>query len=111
VTSHEPANHTANGASTAGTQVAGYALAPGLAPLVQASINAAVAPMRAELADVRAMLSQRDQELGAALGRIRTRATDALENASQRDSEGLTREVAEPAPNGHAHSRPWWRLW
>ncbi len=57
------------------TSLRGQAFALALSPLVEASVNAAVAPLRAELADVRVLLSQRDQELGAALERIRALET------------------------------------
>ncbi len=85
--------------SPAGTQAAdGHQLALALAPLVEASVSAAVAPLRAELADVRATLSQRDQELGqlrAVLGQV----------LADRDAgPASTRQDASKAV-------PWWAFW
>jgi hypothetical protein len=54
--------------------------------------NAAVAPLRAELADVRPLLSARDQELGAAQERIR--ALDTI-NHNLAESVGLQKSDPE----------------
>lgn len=64
-----------------------------LASVVRPLVEAAVAPLRAELADVRAVLSTRDQELGAALERLR-----ALEAA------GMPQEQAQPPPDAQEGS-------
>ena len=131
VTSDEPAPHRAEAAGSAGTRsngatdhvADGHALALALAPLVEASVSAAVAPLRAELADVRALLSTRDQELGAALERIRAleapREPIPVEIASGSPRANGTVELsgAPPAPpqatpvSDAVPRRPWWAFW
>jgi hypothetical protein len=73
-----------------------------------------VADLHAELADVRAVLSTRDQELGAALERIRAleapREADPSPEAPGRDSDAAPAETA-PEPPATSKRAPWWRRW
>jgi len=99
VTTDEPAATWQLQPAAAGTHVAdGQQLAMALAPLVETSFNAVVAPLRAELADVRGLLSARDQELGAALERIRAPDIWTQLDRSiglQSDSEGSLVETTQ----------------
>lgn len=58
-------------------------MAAALRPLIEAAVD----PIRAELADVRAMLSQRDQELGHLRAQFEALQADHLEIALSVDSE------------------------
>jgi len=97
VTSDMPAPTLHPQPAAAGSSLDGLALA--LAPLVEA----AVAPLRAELADVRAALSARDQELGQL--RAETAAytrPDRLQDVPQ------SQQVHAATQQRH---RPWWAFW
>jgi hypothetical protein len=68
-------------------------------------------PRRAEVAEVRALLSTRDQELGAALERLRALEAprEPAPDALQRDSERVSAET--PQQQLSERERPWWRGW
>jgi excisionase family DNA binding protein len=106
-TQHPPTEQVQDAASMLPVDRADQ-LARALVPLVEA----AVAPIRAELAEVRAMLGTRDQELGAAQERIRTLeaalAASTSPDAPQRATEAVP---AEPAQQSTDRRRPWWRRW
>jgi hypothetical protein len=80
-------------------------------------IEAAVAPLRAELADTRGALETARQELGAALERLRALETDDIgedaPDAYAADQEPVwppeaDSEAIEP---DRRPQRPWWRFW
>lgn len=77
-----------------------------LTPLVEA----ATAPLRVELSEMRATLSQRDQELGAALERIRVLEIDRAEIASGSPAANAPDETTQKTSDTPP-ARPWWRLW
>ena len=107
VTSDDPAPHRAEAAGSAGNHVAdSQQLALALAPLIEASVNAAVAPLRAELADVRALLSTRDQELGAALERIRGLETARSDSPEMRVGSPSANGTVEPTGGRTSPNRP-----
>jgi len=99
VTSDVPAAILHPQPAAAGTPPDGHALALALAPLVEA----AVAPIRAELADVRAVLSARDQELG----QLRAEMAAYRHPDSPQDAPQL-QQVHAVAQQVH---RPWWAFW
>jgi hypothetical protein len=115
VTTNEPAaTRQSEPAPAASHVVEGERLALALAPLVEA----AVAPFRGELADVRAHLSARDQEVGQLREWIRL--LEALPAPSESRQEAPTANgVAHVAANSQngvettqvARTRPWWRFW
>ncbi|MCA1647260.1 MAG: hypothetical protein LC797_17995 [Chloroflexi bacterium] len=79
-----------------------------LAPLVEA----AVAPLRAELADVRSLLSSRDQKLGRLHAEVERLQVDALEIGLRRESDAVMTEPPNTPPRAEqARERPWWRFW
>lgn len=95
VTSEEPAHVTSDQTSQE-PAANGQQLALALGPLIETAVNAAVAPLRAELADVREVLSTRDQELGhlrAELERLQAPAPTV------------------PIRETVTERRPWWQLW
>lgn len=100
VTSNEAADVPSHQTSKqpAADPVDGQQLALALAPLVEASVSAAVAPLRAELTDVRALLSERDQEVG----QLRAVLAHVLEDRS-RSAAGAVDESPKRAP--------WWAVW
>jgi hypothetical protein len=110
VTSEEPAHVTSHQTSEQPADN-GQQLALALGPLIEIAVNAAVAPMRSELADVRATLSARDQEIGqlrAELEHMRTATS------TERPLETLAAHVTfEPTQTTFEASQtpPWWQVW
>jgi excisionase family DNA binding protein len=132
VPSNEPAPTQHWDRAADGRQPAdGQQLALALAPLVETAVKAAVAPLRAELADVRVLLSARDQELGAMRQERDRRKQELGDVRLERDhlAEQL-RSLQVPAPSETGRvptaslidettqdtsearpSRRWWQFW
>jgi hypothetical protein len=83
-------------------------LASALRPLVEA----AVAPLRAELADTRAALEIARQELGASLERLRMLEAQREPTPSEiAPGEPSALDTAETSARPSDTSRAWWRFW